>query len=241
MFAAGIGSRLKPWTDFHPKALVEVGGRPVISYVIDKMLAAGIETIIINVHHFADQVMEYVRATYTAKEILFSDETDLLLDTGGGLRKVLDVIGDDDVFIHNADIFTNFDIDAIIRQHRESSADATLLTQYRDTQRYILFDSGRMCGWTNVATGQVRPVGMELKSQYEKRAFGGVHVVSSKVFDALKNYAPEGTPFSIMNFYIDTCQDIDIRSFDFPEGCVWFDIGKPETLKLAQEYYKSSH
>ena len=112
ILAAGIGSRLKPWTDAHPKALVPVGGRPIISHVVDKMLAAGIDTIVVNVHHFASQITEYLRMAYPDVDIRFSDESQLLLNHGGGLRKALRLIGHDDVLIHNADIISTLDLSA---------------------------------------------------------------------------------------------------------------------------------
>ncbi len=238
IFAAGIGSRLKPWTDIHPKALVEINGRPAISYVIDKFISVGISTIIINVHHFAEQIIEYVNAVYSGSDIYFSDESDMLLDTGGGLCKALPLIGDDDVFIHNADILSDLPLEDLITAYRTSEADAMLLTQERDTQRYFLFNNGQLCGWTNIQTGQLRPSDLVLTPELDKRAFGGIHIVSHKAYPLLRAYAQADTPFSITNFYIDRCRELQIKSFDMPKGFSWFDVGKPETLQQARNFFK---
>ena len=237
IFAAGIGSRLKPWTDAHPKALVEVGGKPVIAHVIDKMLSSGISSIIINVHHFAEQIVDYVQTTYPDKDIKFSDETALLLDTGGGLRKALDLIGNEDVLIHNADILSDINLQSLTDAHTDS--DITLLTQERITQRYLLFDNQNLAGWINIKTGETRPDGFQVTSNLSKRAFGGIHIVSASVFDKLKNFAHDETPFSIINFYIENCREFKIRSLDLPQGKSWFDVGKPETLQLARNFYNN--
>ncbi len=238
IFAAGIGSRLKPWTNAHPKALVEVGGKPVIAYVIDKMLRAGVSAIIINVHHFANQIVDYVRRTYPNENILFSDETDLLLDTGGGLRKALPLIDNDDVLIHNADIFTNLDMQSLL--DARGDADIVLLTQKRDTQRYLLFDKQDLAGWINIKTGETRPAGFTPTPVMEQRAFGGIHLVAKTAFEKLLAYAPAETPFSIINFYIENCDSLKIRSLDLPQGKSWFDVGKPETLELARKFHTNA-
>ena len=183
ILAAGIGSRLKPWTDSHPKALVPVGGRPIISYVVDKMLAVGIDTIVVNVHHFASQITEYLRRAYPDVDIRFSDETQLLLNHGGGLRKALRLIGNDDVLIHNADILSTIDLNDFIEQFHISQADALLLTQHRNTQRYLLFNKSRLDGWTNITTGETRPDNLDATPEkYDFQAFAGIHIMRSSLF-----------------------------------------------------------
>lgn len=236
IFAAGVGSRLKPWTDSHPKALVEVGGRPVICHVIDKFLKAGIDTIIINVHHFADQIVDTVPRLYPGVNLVFSDESDRLLDTGGGLRKALPLLGGEDVLIHNADIMTDFDLPVLVGRHRELGSDATLLVQDRPTSRYLLFDHGRLRGWTNVSTGQLKPPTLATADGFDRLAFGGVHVLSATAYGALAARAPEGEPFSITDFYVDSCGSLDFEAFVLPDGASWFDVGKPATLEEARHF-----
>lgn len=238
ILAAGIGSRLKPWTDAHPKALVPVGGRPIISHVVDKMLAAGIDTIVVNVHHFASQITEYLRMAYPDVDIRFSDESQLLLNHGGGLRKALRLIGHDDVLIHNADIISTLDLSAFIAEFEAQQADALLLTQHRNTQRYLLFERDRLQGWTNVATGETRPDAMDASPErYDFQAFAGVHIMRSTMFKALMDYADDNVPFSIIDFYIDQCRTAQIHRMELPECAVWFDVGKPDTLDKARQFF----
>lgn len=232
IFAAGIGSRLKPWTDHHPKALVEVGGRPVLHHVIDKMLTLGVSSIIINIHHFAQQIVDSVSAAYPEAPVVFSDETDELLDTGGGLAKALPQIGDDTVVVHNADIFTDISLPAMVSAHK---ADATLLTEPRSTARYFLLDdSRRLRGWTNITTGAVRPADLAAEG-LQREAFGGVHVLSPVALHALAEYAKERpAKFSITDFYIDSCRSLDIAGYRRPDGAMWYDVGRPDTLEAAR-------
>lgn len=235
IFAAGIGSRLKPWTDFHPKALVDIGGKPMLERVIEKIINAGIKDIIINVHHFADQIRNFVNEHNFEARITFSDETNLLLETGGGLRKALDLIGDDAVLVHNADILSDFNIVSMIEEHKSSGADITLLTQDRKTSRYFVFgEEGLLKGWTNITSGQVRPESLTITSYDTLKAFNGVHIINPSAYPLLKEYKPQDEPFSIVDFYIEYCSILQIHSYNLPENKSWFDIGKPETLEKAR-------
>lgn len=238
IFAAGIGSRLKPWTDSHPKALVEVGGKPMLQRVIEKVVRAGIGDIIINVHHFAPQIAEFVAAHDFGARITLSDESDRLLDTGGGLAKIVPLLANEPVLIHNADILTNFDLRTMVFDHVRSNATVTLLTQPRDTSRYLVFrrSDRRMCGWTNTATRETRPESLEITDDMFISAFDGVHIVEPEAYTEIEAYRPAATPFSITDFYVDRCKDLHIRSFSLPEGAAWYDIGKPETLEKARNF-----
>lgn len=241
VFAAGIGSRLKPWTDLHPKALVEVGGKPMLGRVIDNIIAAGISDIIVNVHHFAEQIIEYLDSTSFMARVTVSDESDLLLNTGGGLRKVLPLLGNEPVLIHNADICTTFNLKELIYSQVRSGADATLLTQHRDSTRRLVFgDDGRMHGWTDLKTGDVRPCGLRLSDSMKLESFDGIHVVNPSLYPALREYRKNGDAFSIMDFYIEMCAQCDIRSMSLPEQYRWYDVGKPETLEQARYFFSNS-
>ncbi len=248
LFAAGLGTRLKPWTDFHPKALAPVGGKPMLGRVIEKLQGYGIREFVVNVHHFADQIADYLRQQDNfGTDIILSDESDMLLDTGGGLLYAGRLLGDSEhVLIHNADILTDFDLGAMQSQACASGAIATLLVKERHTQRYLAFDSaGLMRGWRNLATGQVRPDGADLDS-CSLRAFGGVHIVSPEIFNLLARYneslqskeARRDTldgvcKFSIIDFYIDNCHNNTFMAFEPSAPYNWIDIGKAENLEQA--------
>ena len=157
IFAAGLGTRLKPLTDTMPKALVPVGGVPLIDLVIRKLQSQGYDRFVVNVHHFAQQIIDHVNASDYAPLVQFSDETDGLLETGGGLKKAAPLFKDDEpILIHNVDILDNVDYDWFSRQHLPDK-DAVLLVSKRKTKRYLLFDNAmRLMGWMNVETGEVK-------------------------------------------------------------------------------------
>ena len=157
IFAAGLGTRLKPLTDHMPKALVKVGGRPLLDIVVDKLREQGYDRFVVNVHHFANQIEEHVAAADYAPLVRISDERDELLETGGGLKKAASLFADEEpILIHNVDILSNVDFGWFARQHLPDE-DAVLLVSRRKTKRYLLFDNAmRLMGWTNIETGEVR-------------------------------------------------------------------------------------
>lgn len=167
IFAAGLGTRLRPLTDKMPKALVEVDGKPLIEHVIEKLCKSGFTSIVVNVHHFSNQIINYLNAHDFGVDIRISDETDKLLDTGGGLRKASYLFNpDEQVLIHNVDILSNADLRTFYEQGPlmtnyatggNMKAAATLLVSWRKTKRYLLFDADmRLVGWTNIETGEVK-------------------------------------------------------------------------------------
>lgn len=236
IFAAGIGSRLKPFTDFHPKALAPVGGVPNVVNVARKLLTAGAGTLIVNIHHFPEQIVECLSQTEFADKVIFSDESERLLDTGGALAKIAREHPEalrDDVMVHNADIYTDFDIRLMVDAHRKAGADATVLVDpHRDSSRYFLFDSEkRLHGWTNVAKGIVKPATLDTEG-LTKAAFGGVHVISPR-FMRMLGETPPGVPFSITDTYIDKCGGDYISGFTPARKYRWHDIGTTEKLAAA--------
>ena len=160
IFAAGLGTRLKPLTDHMPKALVPVAGKPMLEHVIEKLKATGFDEIVINVHHFAQQIIDFLKANNNfGIKIWISDETEELLDTGGGIKKTAHFF-DEPFLVHNADILSNVDLKALYDYHLTSGNDATLLVSSRKTVRYLLFDdANRLCGWINKETLQTKPEG----------------------------------------------------------------------------------
>lgn len=242
VFAAGLGTRLRPLTNDRPKALVEVGGRTMLQRVITHLAASGVDDITVNIHHFGDKIIEYLeRHNHFGLNIHISDERDLLLDTGGGMlkaRKFLD--GDEPFIVHNADVLTDLDLKAMYDFHVKHHALSTILVKPRQTQRYFLFNSeGRLRGWVNKATGETKPQGFVYDAtQVEALAFGCVHVISPAIFDALEKYSAEkGKVFSIAPFYAEMCHDYDFYGYQQFSDYKWLDVGKPETLALAAEMF----
>lgn len=250
IFAAGLGTRLKPFTDHHPKALAEVCGKAMLGLVIEKIKSYGISEFVVNVHHFSNQIIEYLKDNNNfGVTIHISDESRELLDTGGGIlaaRRWLD--GDEDVLVHNADILTDFDISSMVTEHKHTDCMASLLVDKRQTKRYLLFDtkSMRMKGWTNIDTGAVRPDTLKDISVYSRLAFGGVHIISPSIFPVLQSYADcltgkrgEVTKFSITDFYIALCSSENFHGYKPEVKYHWHDIGKPESLISAERDFRN--
>ncbi|MCF0181564.1 MAG: nucleotidyltransferase family protein [Muribaculaceae bacterium] len=241
IFAAGLGTRLRPLTNDRPKALVEVGGKPMLEHVINHLAAAGINDITVNVHHFAPKIVDFLESKHNfGLNIQISDESDLLLDTGGGIlkaRKYLD--GNEPFVVHNADILTDLDINAMTAAHNHSNALATVLVKPRVTQRYLVFDDNyKMCGWINKKTGETKPATLTYKDgELKELAFGGVHVISPEIFPLLEKYAAGNEVFSIVPFYIAECNSHNICGYESPTPYNWLDVGKPETLEEANKLF----
>ncbi len=245
IFAAGLGTRLKPYTDDRPKAMVEVDGLPMIAHLLLRLRDAKFSRVVINVHHFAEQIIDYVCANGNfGLNIAFSDERGLLLDTGGGIRKALPLFDADcPVLIHNVDIFSNIDLAALYDAHRASDADASLLVSQRNTSRYLVFDKQDcLVAWKNMQTGEVRTAHEPLREalavlngddgEFRLRAFAGIHVISPTLFLLLKQ---QSEVFSITNFYWQHAADYRIRGEEAPADFRWVDAGKPEALARAAE------
>lgn len=237
IFAAGLGTRLKPLTDTMPKALVPVAGKPMLEHVILKLKEAGFNEIVVNVHHFANQIIEFLKEKDNfGITIHISDETDLLLDTGGGIKKAASFFKDGFPFlVHNVDILSDVDLKGLYEYHLTSGNDATLLVSPRKTTRYLLFDhTNHLCGWINKETLQTKPEGFVYQPEKQKEyAFSGIHVISPTLFNYMGH---EWTgKFPIMDFYLQTCNKSAIGCYA-KENLQLIDIGKPETLALAEKY-----
>ena len=220
IFAAGLGTRLKPLTDTMPKALVRVGEQPLLWHVVQKLKAAGYERIVVNVHHFAQQIVDYLEANNNfGLDIRISDETSALLETGGGIRKARPLFDPQSpVLIHNVDILSNLSLEAL------GGDSSTLVVSQRTTKRYLQFDDDmQLVGWKNVETGEVR--GREGRSL----AFSGIHVITPQLL-ALMDSWPERFP--IMDFYLSVCADQPIMGFEAPNLRL-LDVGKLDSLDAA--------
>ena len=241
ILAAGLGTRLKPLTDTMPKALVPVGGRPLLDLNIRKLQSQGYDRFVVNIHHFAQQIVNYVGQQDYAPLVHFSDETEALLETGGGLKKAAPLFVDDEpVLIHNVDILDNVDYGWFSRQH-QADEDAVLLVSRRKTKRYLLFDNAmRLMGWKNIETG-------EIKSPYEyiRRtglsqhgeplnmfAFSGIHSFSPRLFPLMERF-PER--FSIIDFYLSVCHRSHIVGL-VKDDLQVLDVGKLDSLHEAEQF-----
>ena len=237
IFAAGLGTRLKPLTDHMPKALVPVAGKPMLEHVILKLIASGFDEIVINVHHFAEQIIDFLKEKDNfGIKIWISDETEELLDTGGGIKKASSLLNEP-FLVHNADILSNVDLKALYDFHIASENDATLLVSPRKTVRYLLFDqTNRLSGWINKDTLQTKPEGFIYQPENQQEyAFGGIHIISPSLFKYMEGWTGK---FSIMDFYLQTCQEAQLGGYA-KEDLQLIDIGKPDTLAKAEEFLKS--
>lgn len=236
VFAAGLGTRLKPLTDTMPKALVPVGGKPLLYHVVEKLKSAGITDIVINIHHFPDSIINYVHSQDDfGIKVSFSDERDLLRETGGGVRHARKYLEGAPFLIHNVDVLSNLDIPWFLSQARPDAL-STILVSDRVTKRYLLFDDDmRMVGWTNVETGEVRSPYPGLDpGKFRKLAFSGVHLISDGIFTIFDEDG-WGERFPIMDFYIKECATHPIYGV-LPEDLRMMDVGKLETLDEAESF-----
>ena len=257
IFAAGLGTRLKPLTDRIPKALVRVGGKPLIEYVLKNLVAAGSKRIVVNVHHFANQIIEYLQQNDFGVDIRVSDETEMLLDTGGGIKNAAPFFNTSEpVLIHNVDIISNVDLRALYNYaceaEIEQKVDAILLVSLRKTKRYLIFNKDmRLVGWTNVDTGEVKSPYETLHELtftqpydnnnvtneqygYTLFAFSGIHVIGNKVFEAMNEYSAK---FPIMDFYLQYAKDLHFVG-KLKNNLKLMDVGKLDTLAEADAFVK---
>lgn len=234
IFAAGLGTRLKPMTDTMPKALVPVGGKPLLEHVLDKLKASGFRDVVINVHHFADMIEEWCSHNVTDMNIWFSDERSMLLETGGGIKHAAPLLHDaqDGFLIHNVDILSNADLQQLAQAGKGRAA--TLLVSERDTARYLLFDDDmRLVGWTNIKTGEVKsPYGNLDVQKYRKLAFAGIHYMSPSLFPHFEGWPDK---FSIIDFYLSLCDKEPIYGYVQPDLRL-LDVGKLDTLEEAEKW-----
>jgi NDP-sugar pyrophosphorylase family protein len=235
IFAAGLGTRLKPLTDSLPKALVPIAGKSLLEHVILKLKSAGFNEIIVNVHHFPDQIIEFLKSNDNfGIRIEVSDERDMLLDTGGGIRKAAWFFDDGKPFlVHNVDILSNVDLEALYNQHLRTNSLATLVVSQRNTFRYLLFDDNlRLNGWINEKTGETKPANLKKIELYNKLAFSGIQILSPKIFDLMKELEPK---FPIMDFYLSNAATQTISGF-VPQNYNMLDVGKLNVLDEAERF-----
>lgn len=232
IFAAGLGTRLRPYTNDRPKALVEIGGEALLGHLIQKLKRMGIREVVVNVHHFADQVIQYLRTHEDfGINIHISDERDLLLDTGGGLKHAAPFFADGAPFlVHNVDVLTDIDLPALENAHLNAQALATLAVRDRKTSRYLLVEpeSNRLAGWQNIQTGEVRPSSLNPEG-LQLRAFSGIHIIDPRLMGKMI----ETGVFSIIDVYLRLAETQHIHTFDHSDS-IWMDVGKAAGLPDAE-------
>lgn len=247
IFAAGLGTRLKPITDTLPKAMVPVCGKPLIEHVSRKLLSFGIEEVVVNVHHFADKIEDWI-ASQDYMQMQVSDERKMLLETGGAVlhaRKYLEGCGH--FLIHNVDIMSNADLKWLESQVADEAL-ATLMVSDRPTKRFLLFhpETMRLVGWHNTDTGDYSLADKTMKVEdCLAYGFSGIHIMSDKVFDLMDQYVAErglpvdpeaGVRFPIMSFYLWAAMKTPIYGV-VAENLDFLDVGKLDTLKQAEEMF----
>lgn len=233
IFAAGIGSRLKPYTDSKPKALIEVNGKPLLTHAIEYLRSFGINDIVINVHHFGQQIVEFCTNNNFGVNITISDETNELLDTGGGLKKASTFFsGIDPIVILNADILTNINIDKMLNEHIKERNIATLAVRNRLSSRKLIFNQyEELVGWKNISTSETIEVS-DINEHAKEYAFSGLQIVSPKLFQ----HFPDVNKFSIIKLYLEIAKYQKIGAYVQSDG-YWFDVGTNEKLREANKFF----
>ena len=234
LLAAGLGTRLRPLTNNRPKALVEVNGHSLLELNINNLISQGATRIVINIHHFGEQIIDFINNRKWDTEIIISDERNLLLDTGGGLKHAMDLFSKKNpILIHNVDILSYIDLKDLMLQHSHSKSIATLAVSNRTTSRYLLFNNqNQLIGWHNAKTGEYRWSNQPTNT-YISHAFSGIAVIEPELLQLL----PEEKPYPIIPEYLKIAKNHIINCIEH-NPADWLDVGKPETLKQAEQWYK---
>ena len=235
ILCAGLGTRLKPWTEEHPKALVPVGGIPMLRRVVERLAQQGFDEVTLNVHHFADQIEDYIKnGGLPVGEVSLSDETEQLLETGGGILHAEKLLSKDSrpFLVHNVDILSNANLRSLYEEHMNHGGLITLLVSDRNSDRKLVFDKDLILkGWVNMKTGQKRPQSLQISEEDLILAFSGIYVMSPEVFSIMKEHGFSGA-FPIMDFFLSGIPELKICGVR-QDGLDIIDIGKPDTLHRA--------
>ena len=231
IFAAGLGTRLYPYTADRPKALVEVAGKTLLERAILKVQEAGCSEIIINIHHFGQQIIDFLKQKNNfGFKIHISDERENLLDTGGGILKAAPLLtGNEPFLVYNVDIISNINLNELLQYHRSKGGLSTLCVRKRETSRYFIFDNNmRLSGWQNISTGE-QIIARE-SNESTPLAFSGIHLIEPSVFQLIT----ERGKFSIVELYLRLATDEPIYGFN-DSSSQWMDLGKPNELMVAEK------
>lgn len=231
LFAAGLGTRLKPFTDKYPKALAIVNGKTLLERNVEYLKSFGINEFVINVHHFTDQIRYFLKSKDNfGLTIHISDESDEVLETGGGLVKARKYLDNDTFLVMNVDILTDLDINHLVQVHHKHSPIVTLAVSDRESSRKLLFEKDMwLKGWKNLSSGEKI---VESEEILIERAFSGVHVMEPEIFDLL----PNSGKFSIMTSYMELMKSEIIMGYDHSGGKL-VDVGRPESVAEAERMF----
>jgi NDP-sugar pyrophosphorylase family protein len=233
ILAAGLGTRLKPITDELPKALVEVNGRTLLEIAIRNLIENDFRRIIINVHHFAEKVKEFINRNTFAADIFISDESGLLLDTGGGIKQAQKFFNDSPILVHNVDIISNLNLREFYQYHLSDDAIASLVVSNRESNRYLLFNKDNiLCGWQDVKKDEIIVVRDE--SSLNQFAFSGIHILNPHLLDLF----PKEKVFSVIKAYLKIAGTENIHAY-ISDNFKWIDVGKLDSLQKAEVLAKS--
>ena len=233
ILAAGLGTRLKPITDELPKALVEVNGKTLLEIAIRNLIENDFRRIVINVHHFADKVKDFINKNTFAADIFISDESDLLLDTGGGIKHAQKYFDDSPILVHNVDIISNLNLKEFYQFHLSDDALASLVVSNRESNRYLLFnDDNILCGWQDVKKEEKIIVRDDVK--LHQLAFSGIHILNPHLIESF----PKEQVFSVITAYLKIAATEDIHAY-VSNDLKWIDVGKVDSLQKAEALVKS--
>jgi NDP-sugar pyrophosphorylase family protein len=232
IFAAGLGTRFKPWTDKHPKALAVVNGKSLLQRNIEYLQHYGITDVVVNVHHFADQIINALQQNKGwGSHVTISDETNMVLETGGGIKKAEPLFTAQNIVVINVDILTDLNLGQLISFHRQHNPVSTIAITNRITSRYFLFnESDTLCGWRNTKTGEEK-IAREAK-EYIPKAFSGIHVISKKLLSLIQHQGK----FSIVDTYLHLATTHLIKGYDH-SGSRFIDVGKPDSVAQAEAMF----
>jgi MurNAc alpha-1-phosphate uridylyltransferase len=232
IFAAGLGTRFKPWTDKHPKALAVVNGKSLLQRNIEYLQQYGITRVVVNVHHFAGQIVDAIKKNNGwGSAITISDETDMVLETGGGIKKAEPLFTSENIVVINVDILTDLDLGQLIAFHQQHHPLSTIAITNRTTSRYFLFDEANtLCGWRNTKTGEEKIA--RAAATYIPKAFSGIHVISKQLLSLIQRQGK----FSIVDTYLELAANHTIKGFDH-SGSKFIDVGKPDSVAQAEELF----
>jgi NDP-sugar pyrophosphorylase family protein len=234
ILAAGLGTRFKPWTDKHPKALAKVNGKSLLQWNIEYLQKYNIREVVVNVHHFADQIIDAVKENKGwGSHVIISDETDAVLETGGGLKKASRYLQDENFVVINVDILTDLNLADMLHYHLQLMPLATLAVTNRTTSRFFLFDHfHNLCGWRNIKTGEEKI--SRASADHTPKAFSGIHIIHPRIFSLINQQGK----FSMVDVYLDLAKSEIIKGFDHT-GSKFIDVGKPDAVVAAEALFSS--